>query len=158
MFALSFAVQSYTLPAVQPAFQSPLISRCALPTMADGDYTVGVLAIQGAFTEHMDALRRQSGVEALEVRTQQMVVGSALVLLLLVLLAAYRALCGHSDTRSKRSSRRRTRASAVDEDEGDRLICSEAAPPSQVRKIDANEMRFLRGQERKGSARFANHR
>ena len=35
---------------------------------------------------------------ALDVRTQQMVVGSALVLLLLVLSAAYRALCGPSHT------------------------------------------------------------
>jgi len=71
MLFLSFAVHSYTLPAVQPAVQTCLASRCALPVMADGDLTVGVLAIQGAFTEHMDALRRQSGVEALEVRNQE---------------------------------------------------------------------------------------
>mmetsp|Transcript_21406 Transcript_21406/g.43322 ORF Transcript_21406/g.43322 Transcript_21406/m.43322 type:complete len:577 (-) Transcript_21406:279-2009(-) len=71
ILAVSLAVHSYTLPAVHPAFQSPAFSRCALPAMAEGDFTVGVLAIQGAFTEHMDALRRQSGVEALEVRTQE---------------------------------------------------------------------------------------
>jgi len=36
---------------------------------ADGSLKVGVLAIQGGFAEHMQALSRQSGVEAVEVRT-----------------------------------------------------------------------------------------
>jgi len=72
MLSLSLAsVQSYTLPAAAPTFSAPLASRSAVPTMADGDFTVGVLAIQGAFSEHMDALARQSGVAALEVRTQE---------------------------------------------------------------------------------------
>ena len=36
---------------------------------ADGTIKVGVLAIQGGFAEHMQALGRQTGVEGVEVRT-----------------------------------------------------------------------------------------
>ena len=36
---------------------------------ADGSLKVGVLAIQGGFAEHMQALERQTGVEGVEVRT-----------------------------------------------------------------------------------------
>ena len=65
LYVLS-AIHGYTLPA-RPA--APM-ARCSLPVMADGSpYKVGVLAIQGGFAEHVDALERQSGVEALEVRT-----------------------------------------------------------------------------------------
>ena len=37
--------------------------------MAAGDLKVGVLAIQGGFAEHVQALERQTGVEAVEVRS-----------------------------------------------------------------------------------------
>ena len=58
------ATHAYTIAA------SARASRHAAPCMsADGKYTVGVLAIQGGFAEHMQALERQSGVEAVEVRT-----------------------------------------------------------------------------------------
>jgi len=68
MLALSYtAVPSYTLPAVPRSTAGA--GRCTFPVMADGSpFNVGVLAIQGGFSEHMDAIRRQSGVEAIEVR------------------------------------------------------------------------------------------
>ena len=68
MIAIAFtSVQSYTLPAVaRPAAPA---CRSAVPAMAEGSFTVGVLAIQGGFAEHVQALERQDGVEAMEVRT-----------------------------------------------------------------------------------------
>ena len=68
MLSLSLsAVPSYTIPAAPRTFASA--PRCNFPVMADGSsFNVGVLAIQGGFSEHMDAIRRQSGVEAIEVR------------------------------------------------------------------------------------------
>ena len=68
MLSLSLsAVPSYTIPAAPRTFASA--PRCNFPVMADGSsFNVGVLAIQVGFSEHMDAIRRQSGVEAIEVR------------------------------------------------------------------------------------------
>ena len=56
MLAVAIALPAYTLPTISPRAASS-VTRCALPAMADGSpYTVGVLAIQGGFAEHMDAL------------------------------------------------------------------------------------------------------
>jgi len=68
MLALTLlSAHGFSLPSI--AHHAGGARRLATPpTMAEGDFTVGVLAIQGGFAEHMDALRRQSGVEALEVR------------------------------------------------------------------------------------------
>ncbi len=71
MLGLLFSPQSYTLTS---APRAPVAARAALsPQMAAGaaDLRVGVLAIQGGFVEHMDALGRQSGVVATEVRTPE---------------------------------------------------------------------------------------
>ena len=46
-------------------------ARCAtLHASALAPLTVGVLAIQGSFAEHMQALERHSNVKAIEVSTQ----------------------------------------------------------------------------------------
>jgi len=65
MLATLSLVAALTLPSAPHS-----ASRCAAPMMADGaPLRVGVLAIQGAFSEHVDALRRQDGVVPSEVRT-----------------------------------------------------------------------------------------
>ena len=71
MLSFLVATPSYTLTS---APRAPVAARAALsPQMAAGaaDLRVGVLAIQGGFVEHMDALGRQSGVVATEVRTPE---------------------------------------------------------------------------------------
>merc|ERR1719460_2353657 len=55
-------------PIVRPAVHSTRTT--SWPMMIAEDYTVGVLAIQGGFAEHMTALKRQSGIDAIEVRTK----------------------------------------------------------------------------------------
>ena len=80
---LAACAHAYTLPAASArgASSSPA-ARCALPPrMAAGDYNVGVLAIQGGFAEHMQALERQSGVTATEVRTVEDLAGVDAIIL-----------------------------------------------------------------------------
>jgi len=63
------AVQAYTLGPM-PAGSGQSSGRCDIRASATGaPLKVGVLAIQGGFAEHMQALARQSGVEGMEVRT-----------------------------------------------------------------------------------------
>ena len=67
MLYVSLLAAGYTLPSAAPR---TAVGRCSMPVMADGSpLNVGVLAIQGGFAEHMEALRRQEGVDAVEVRT-----------------------------------------------------------------------------------------
>ena len=67
MLCIFHLSSGYTLPSAAPRAPS---ARAALPLMAESaPLKVGVLAIQGGFAEHMEALRRQGGVDAFEVRT-----------------------------------------------------------------------------------------
>ena len=61
---LATGANAYSLGAVGGAARHPQVCMAA-----DGTLKVGVLAIQGGFAEHMQALGRQTGVEAVEVRT-----------------------------------------------------------------------------------------
>lgn len=61
---LATGASAYSLGGVAAAARHPQVCMAA-----DGSLKVGVLAIQGGFAEHMQALSRQSGVEAVEVRT-----------------------------------------------------------------------------------------
>ena len=74
------ACQAYTLgPAASRAAPAP--RRCSLVASEDAPTKVGVLAIQGGFAEHMQALSRYSGVEGVEVRTPSELAGvDALIL------------------------------------------------------------------------------
>ena len=65
---IAVAVEAYTIaPAARPAAAA---ARCAaVHASAGAPFKVGVLAIQGGFAEHMQALARYKGVEGVEVRT-----------------------------------------------------------------------------------------
>jgi len=60
---------AYTIAGGAHAVSAP--QRCAIAASAASPLRVGVLAIQGGFAEHMQALARHSGVEGVEVRTQK---------------------------------------------------------------------------------------
>ena len=63
---------------IEPYAVELALSRATTPVM---DLTVGVLAIQGGFAEHMQALERQSGVTAIEVRTpEELAAADAMIL------------------------------------------------------------------------------
>ena len=65
-------------PAARHAAVTTSNARAMSPAM---DITVGVLAIQGGFAEHMQALERQSGVTAIEVRTpEELAAADAMIL------------------------------------------------------------------------------
>ena len=65
---LAFQSYGYTLPASWAPPAAHVAGRASFLTMADGSpLRVGVLAIQGGFAEHIEAIKRQSGVEAIEV-------------------------------------------------------------------------------------------
>ena len=76
--ALATGASAYSVGSI------PAASARHAPAMMAADsspLTVGVLAIQGGFEEHVLALKRQSGVEAVEVRTPYELLGcDALIL------------------------------------------------------------------------------
>ena len=67
ILAVAAAVNAYTL--APSARSSTGATRCAIQASADAPMKIGVLAIQGGFAEHMQALARYEGVEGVEVRT-----------------------------------------------------------------------------------------
>jgi len=81
--AFSSLAGAYSVvPSFPATHHATAAARCAaLYASAEAPLTVGVLAIQGGFAEHIQALERHSNVEAIEVRTSSELAGvDALIL------------------------------------------------------------------------------